>query len=474
VEAGRVHLELVRLADVRPALTGDAAARVATLTGAAADALRALAAAIERERAPEGLQEPAERIETALAGLGGDGDLAAAYALARGETLGRELRSAARIAALPEQPHGAARAPLPTPTLAPSPERGKLEILRANLSPHSVNFQHALRLGVALVIGAALYKGLPLGRGYWVPFTVLMVLRPDFATTFTRGLARWAGTAAGVALSTALVAVVPLDARTLTALVVVVTFLSYTVFYVNYALYSVFLTAQVVFLTAFTGTSATTIALDRFVDTALGAALGLAIFLLLPTWERGRLPDTLAGMLAAERSYVAAVTGAYLAPQDYDSRAILQGRLAAWRAISNAQATAQRARLEPGSDRGASDRAQGILDAASRLARALLALDANLERRRDRAPLPVVGDFARAAETTLADLETALRAGQTPSAAGHERDLEVSAEALRRLDARTEASAEPDLAFFVSQADRIADSLATLRHVLATGDEAAS
>lgn len=485
VEADRVHLELVRLSDARKALTGDAARGMDSLTHAAAAALRSLAVAIERERAPRGLQDPARRIEAALDGLGepgsGDDGLAVAYALDRGKALGRELRAAAHIASLlehPDEADAAERVHPRIPHFARSFDRGNVEVLRANLNRHAVTFQHAVRLGIALVIGAALYKGVPIGRGYWMPFTALMVLRPDFTTTVTRGVARWAGTAAGVVLTTLLVALVPLDNATLTALVVAAAFVAYSVFSANYALYSVFLTAQVVFLIAFTGTSPDTAALDRLIDTAIGAALGLVIFMLWPTWERRRVPGNLADMLKRERGYFDAVMGAYLDPETDSRHRVLKQRLAARMAIANARSSVQSSRLEPGSDRVASDAALGVLDATKRLNRALLALDANLERRHYREAPAEVGAFTRAADDTMSDLEAVLRDGVRTSSLKSDQDLAGSVEALRRWDERPAGNGRPDLTLFVSQADRIADSLDTMRHVLmpetgTTGEAAA-
>jgi len=79
--------------------------------------------------------------------------------LDRGETLGRALRSAARIATRLEHPDNAEdieEVHRHVPNVARSFDRGNVEILRANLNPRAVAFQHAVRLSVALVVGAAL------------------------------------------------------------------------------------------------------------------------------------------------------------------------------------------------------------------------------------------------------------------------------------------------------------------------------
>src|SRR5260370_14387084 len=57
--------------------------------------------------------------------------------------------------------------------------------IRANLTLQSSAFRHALRLGIALALATALYQvfHLPLQLGYWIPLTVVLVLRSDFITT---------------------------------------------------------------------------------------------------------------------------------------------------------------------------------------------------------------------------------------------------------------------------------------------------
>ena len=71
--------------------------------------------------------------------------------------------------------------------------RHPLHVLRAELTLRSSAFRHAARLSVALVVAGIAYRGLSLGSGYWVPLTVLFVLKPDYGTTMARGIGRAAG-----------------------------------------------------------------------------------------------------------------------------------------------------------------------------------------------------------------------------------------------------------------------------------------
>jgi uncharacterized membrane protein YccC len=71
---------------------------------------------------------------------------------------------------------GESRAALP----GPPPRARPLQELRAELTLGSSAFRHAVRLSVALIAAGIVYRGLSLESGYWVPLTVLFVLRPDY------------------------------------------------------------------------------------------------------------------------------------------------------------------------------------------------------------------------------------------------------------------------------------------------------
>ena len=52
-------------------------------------------------------------------------------------------------------------------------------------------FRHAVRLAVVIPLATAISYVLPWQRGYWLPLTALIVLKPDFAAT-----AAWPGSSA--------------------------------------------------------------------------------------------------------------------------------------------------------------------------------------------------------------------------------------------------------------------------------------
>ncbi len=77
--------------------------------------------------------------------------------------------------------------------------------LRSNLTLRSASFRHALRFGAALAAGVAAYWLLGMSEhGFWIPLTILFVLRPEEGETFHRLALRAIGTAIGLVFATAL------------------------------------------------------------------------------------------------------------------------------------------------------------------------------------------------------------------------------------------------------------------------------
>ncbi|PSR36648.1 MAG: hypothetical protein C7B44_07890 [Sulfobacillus thermosulfidooxidans] len=176
--------------------------------------------------------------------------------------------------------------------------------LRANLTGHSAAFRHALRMTVILGIAVWLYGLLSLPRGYWVPLTTLVILKPDFFSTIIRGIARVLGTIGGVVIATALFAL-PIHSILLTLIALVLFAIGlYTVFSYNYTLFSMFMTAEIVIMLSFFDRLSPVKTIEaRTVDTLIGAALAFFAYFLWPRWQRTSLTSTIADLVQSERLY---------------------------------------------------------------------------------------------------------------------------------------------------------------------------
>ncbi len=206
--------------------------------------------------------------------------------------------------------------PPPDPVRHTRPRRAELglrrpvPILRANLTLRSSAFRHAIRLSLTVAVAAAIAEVSGLARGYWLPLTVLFVLRPDFGSTFTRGLQRYVGTALGVVLATLITAALHPGPYALAALITALSFAVSAFLFANYGLFTLSITAFIIFFVAYAAVhDEFATALDRLLDTTIGATITLGIYALWPTWERALLPDTTADLIEADRVVRARAAG---------------------------------------------------------------------------------------------------------------------------------------------------------------------
>ena len=154
--------------------------------------------------------------------------------------------------------------------------------LRASLDWRSPSLRHAVRWGSALGVGVAVYHLVDLGpHGYWVPLTVLFVLRSEPDETAERIWMRAAGTLAGLALATPLAELIgrhaALDAIALT----IAAAFSFALLAIEYALFTTAITAFIVLSAHALGQGAVDAAGERALATLIGlgiVAVALALW----------------------------------------------------------------------------------------------------------------------------------------------------------------------------------------------------
>ncbi len=343
------------------------------------------------------------------------------------------------------------------------------EILQANLTLRSATFRHAIRLGVALALATALYRllPLPLERGYWIPVTTLLVLRPDFTTTFTRGLASMLGTMLGAVLAALLASILAPTQGILVIVVAITAYLAFSVLLANYAIFSVFITMEVVFFLAFVIPQSPLTAAYRAIDTAIGGILALLIYLLWPTWEHSQVLGNIADRLEAIRLYFATVMECYAHPDAYDESTLHNLRIHSRLARSNAAASVQRSLQEPKPHRTDLELAQDVLDAAGNIVGSVLALEAYLLDNPSHDALPAATGFSNKVDEALRILATSIREGHPVTA------LPNLQEALRTLQAGksgylAQQASRTDLHFVLSEAKRIISTINAISQLLST------
>lgn len=159
--------------------------------------------------------------------------------------------------------------------------RGGVGDLGANLTLSSTSARHALRFGSALAAGVAAYWLLGMHEhGFWIPLTVLFVLRPEEGETFHRLILRAVGTAIGLVIATALSFWLNDDGVALAVALTVATAFAYGLLTVQYALFTAAITTYAVLLADTLGEPALHAAGQRAIATAIGIAIAGAAFLL--------------------------------------------------------------------------------------------------------------------------------------------------------------------------------------------------
>jgi uncharacterized membrane protein YccC len=149
--------------------------------------------------------------------------------------------------------------------------------LREELTLHSKTAPYVIRLALALLVSTAIYRYLHVRNGYWIPMTALLVLKPQWTGTLSRGIARMVGTVAGAGIALVLAHLLPFPDWMIAAMVIVCAWGCYALQAVNYAMFSLFVTLYIVFLFRFGGFSQTAAAHIRLVNTVVGGMIALVI-----------------------------------------------------------------------------------------------------------------------------------------------------------------------------------------------------
>lgn len=326
--------------------------------------------------------------------------------------------------------------------------------LRANLNFRSTVFRHAVRLSICLTIAGVVARATGWNHGYWIPMTVVLVLRPDFAGTFSRGLLRIIGTITGLIVATAAFHWLPHTMAAQATAIGICVFLLRWLGPANYGLFAMGVTAMIVLMLALTGAAPKELIVHRLVDTSIGGMLALSAYAIWPTREP--VEDAMAKLLAAYRHYFGAVAQAYLPTQPPGTSAEGE-RLAARLARTNLEASIDRLAAEPLTDVKQIESVRAMMASSHRFAHATMSLEAAEKQ----SPAPPASQnlerFITDVEATLSGLERVLHGqAMTPIEMP---DLRADFRGLRAGGAEQAESSTMDAV----PADAIVNSVNTLR-----------
>jgi uncharacterized membrane protein YccC len=293
-----------------------------------------------------------------------------------------------------------------------------LGLLGASASLRTETGQHALRLAVAMGVAELVGEAGRFQYGRWAVLTALLVLKPDYGSTVARAVQRMVGTLIGAVLAVGFVWLVqpsPLEAILAAAAVVA---LASAFFQTNYTAYSLFLTAFVVLLLELLGLRPVTTAEGRLGATITGGVWALALYVVWPSWEGLSAPGKFAVLLERLGTYLATLLTSLAYPERLDLPRLRREEGDARRARSEVEAAVERLSREPRRPPLTPELAASLMARFARLARALLAAETLVERRRKTsipgataAQLDALGNACR---STMQQLASSLRTGSAP------------------------------------------------------------
>jgi uncharacterized membrane protein YgaE (UPF0421/DUF939 family) len=176
-----------------------------------------------------------------------------------------------------------------------------IQNLRLLFNFNTFTTRYAARAALAATIAMFIYKWFDIYKGYWLPFSVIIVLQPYFGATFRKAIERIIGTVAG-----GLVGGILLKVHTGTYLNEVLLCISFVlmIYYLrrNYAIAVFIVTLNLVLLFNLEADLKPIVLYTRALATIGGCGLAvLAGFAFLPHWDKKWLPVHLAN--AIERNY---------------------------------------------------------------------------------------------------------------------------------------------------------------------------
>ncbi|HEX2285744.1 MAG TPA: FUSC family protein [Mycobacterium sp.] len=234
---------------------------------------------------------------------------------------------------------------LPRPDLI-SPLRWAATVVRGHLKPRSPILRHAVRLSAATALGVAGDRFGPVEHGHWIALTVLMVLRPETAHTYTRCVGRVGGIAAGIVVASLLTMLWQPTGSAAAVMAALFLALTFGVTGYGYIAVSAALSAAVVFLLDMAAATSGASLEDRLFAVVIGGGLAVVAHVALPDDALTRLRQRAGELLKTEIDYAATVVKAFVREIDHPADALSSAWQRAFRARAGFEAASGATRLE--------------------------------------------------------------------------------------------------------------------------------
>jgi len=168
---------------------------------------------------------------------------------------------------------------------------------------NTLTARYALRSAIAATLALFVYKWFGIDHGYWLPFSVMIVIQPYFGATFQKAIDRVMGTLLG-GLAGSLLLHVPADLHIKEAILFLTFILM--VYYIRrrYSIAVFVITLNLVLLFNIQSSYNNMLMVTRAICTIGGSLLAvISGFVFLPAWDKKWLPSHLAGAINCNYEY---------------------------------------------------------------------------------------------------------------------------------------------------------------------------
>ncbi len=298
--------------------------------------------------------------------------------------------------------------------------------IRPAARPDPVLIRHAARMAVFTMFAVAVYKGFNIPRGYWIAFTIMVVLQPDYGSTRQRAVARIGGTLGGILLAGVLLWM-KLPALWVDGLATVTAFFFAYFLRRRYWLAIFFITINLVLIMESLLPAPSDFMLMRVLATLLGGGLALvAARIFWPVWEGENFPKLLVAAIRANRVFLLAMSASFGRPPP-DATSPLMAKRRAENANRYIAASVERLQGEPAGLQENPDRAAALGTYNQRVTRALTVLAVQLPAA-GKTTVPAISTLVREIGDALEKLARVIEQGCS------EADIAELTEELKKLE----------------------------------------
>jgi uncharacterized membrane protein YccC len=227
-----------------------------------------------------------------------------------------------------------------------NPLRAAMTEVRKHLHWASPILRHAVRLSAAVALAIGADRFAPIAYGEWIALTVLFVLRPETAHTYTRCVGRVGGAAGGIIIASLVTTIWQPTGAIAAVMTVACLAITFWVMRFGYIAASAGVAAALVFMLDINVAMAGATVEDRLFSVVIGGGLAVVAHVVLPDHALTRLQQRAGELLKTEIDYAATVVRAFVHELDHPADAMAAAWQRAFRARAAFEAASGAARMD--------------------------------------------------------------------------------------------------------------------------------